>query len=61
MAKRVEEFEKALDEGLENHLRGDEWKILLLKELNISLAIIADSMDYNQSFDKACHEAAERL
>ena len=33
----------------------------LLADISSSLAVIADSLDYNRSYDRACHEAAEKM
>jgi len=57
---RVESFEetaKDVENGCMIHTEEQVW----LKEIAGSLAVIADAMEYNQSYDKACYEAAQRM
>lgn len=61
MAKETERLRESIEGGIEAHLSQDEWVRLLLTNIAKSLAVIADSMDYNESYDKVCYEASERL
>ena len=57
---------KENDELINTLLKGgaispDGVRNALLADISTSLAVIADSMDYNKSYTKACYEAAENM
>ena len=59
---RIRENEELINKLLkEENLSPDGVKNALLADIAASLAVIADSLDYNRSYDKACHEAAEKI
>lgn len=45
----------------DENLSPDGVRNALLADISSSLAVIADSMDYNKSYTKACYEAAENM
>lgn len=45
----------------EENLSPEGVRNAFLADISASLAVIADSLEYNRSYDKACHEAAEKI
>ena len=59
---RVKDNDKLINLLLkEESLSPEGVRNALLADISSSLAVIADSMDYNRSYDKSCYEAAERI
>lgn len=59
---RIKDNDKLINSLLKEENLSHEGVInALLADISASLAVIADSMDYNRSYDKSCHEAAEKI
>lgn len=59
---RIKENDELINKLLkEENLSPEGVRNALLADISASLAVIADSMDYNKSYTKACYEAAENM
>ena len=59
---RVKDNDKLINLLLkEESLSPEGVRNALLADISSSLAVIADSLDYNKSYDKTCHEAAKKM